>query len=127
MLIGKYSSLGAAFIERFEELNSGGRRGRSRLPHNDKSTPNAKRVKVRPPAVTLSTQQQIEALKKIDLDELKMANPISIVAPGAGPEPAIKSTKAALAHSRTAEQLWSTLYIEIEIMMQRMKISMKMI
>jgi len=96
------SSLGAAFIERFEELNSGGRRGRSRLPHNDKSTPNAKRVKVRPPAVTLSTEQQIEALKKIDLDELKMANPISIVAPGAGPEPAIKSTKAALAHSRTA-------------------------
>ena len=85
-----------------EKLNSGRRRGRSRLPHNDKSTPNAKRVKVRPPAVTLSTQQQIEALKKIDLDELKMANPISIVAPGAGPEPAIKSRKAALAHARTA-------------------------
>ena len=31
-----------------------------------------------------------------------MANPISIVAPGAGPEPAIKSRKAALAHARTA-------------------------
>ena len=74
------------------------RSGRSQLPYNDKSTPNNNRVQVRPAAVTWSTTRQIEALNKIDLDKLKMANPISIE----GPEPAITSLPIAIAHAKRA-------------------------
>ena len=38
------NSLNAAFLERCNELNSGRRRGRSRLPYSDRSTPNLNRA-----------------------------------------------------------------------------------
>ena len=46
----------------------------------------------------LTPAKQIEALNKIDLDKLKMANPIFIE----GPEPAITSLPAAIAHAKRA-------------------------